>query len=75
MRKVYGYVSEQGTAMAETAYCENDLKCAEESLAIAKTETDADQSFNLHEVSGNEAMYCMDCGYNSYGDNVSEEDW
>ena len=66
MRKMLALVSDQGTACAETALCEQCHGNAERRAAVKELAAGIDDIPNprdWHDCTGNEALQCCHCGY------------
>jgi hypothetical protein len=67
--EMWAYVTDQGTAMAEAALCgrhRDDPVGRGRALAAAEAAPEWD-GFALREASGNEALRCLVCGRDIYG--------
>lgn len=73
--QVFGLVTTQGTAMAETAFCENHVeKHKAEALKAAHCAGDADPAYAILNVSQNDMMFCGFCGMNGYSEDNSYQE-
>ena len=62
---MYALVSDQGTAMHETALCNTHYKDPDErnvALEMGEAAGDADPSLEFRNVSENDALSCLICG-------------
>lgn len=74
VKVVYGLVTAEGTAMAETAVCSQHVEAMqEETETFRKHSTEMGEVQDLVDVSLNEAMFCQNCGLNGYGETLADE--
>lgn len=71
--RVYSMVTNQGTAMPETGYCENHPEYRDAAYSEGTRADDIGSDLTFHDVSLNERVYCNVCGLNGYGESDSEE--
>jgi hypothetical protein len=66
-RKVFGLLSDQGTAASETALCERHRTEASEAVARSQAHADVPVDAEFVDVTSNVMMFCIVCDCNGYG--------
>lgn len=72
--KVFSMITNQGTAMPETGFCELHKEWESVALENGIAADDIGDDHSFHEVSANELIYCNECGLNGYRESDTFEE-
>jgi len=74
--KMFALVNDQGTACSETALCEKHLTDENKAMVLRQLYglDDIADKQTWHDCSGNDGLYCNDCGLGIYGEPEPEGD-